>query len=196
MRYETRVVLNFQTDLKRNDFPEEFGLADYREKNRRDFPGMLGIGAEYRLSPQLTTEVDFNWYLQKDADWGQDPNGEDLSNLAGDCWSLGGTFAYQATDVLLLSIGTIYTQFEWEDMDAYYAELGAFEVLYTDNWHIGVGFAWKCRENVTFNLAVGQTLWEDETIEYVRAVDNGLPPVKVDTENSTTTIAFGFDFAF
>lgn len=196
MRYETRVVLNFHTDVKRNDFPDEFELIECYEKNRRDFPGMVGIGAEYRLSEKLTTEVDFNWYMQKDADWGQSSQGEDLSDLAGDCWSLGGTFAYQLNDYLLVSVGTIYTKFEWDDIDAYYEEIGAFEVLYTDNWHLGAGFAWKIKENVTFNFAVGQTIWDDKTIEYVRAADNGLPPVDVETENSTTTVAFGFDLAF
>jgi len=196
MRYETRVVLNFHTDVKTNDFPDEFELVECYEKNRRDFPGMLGIGAEYRLSPQLTTEVDFNWYLQKDADWGQTSDGKDLSNLAGDCWSLGGTFAYQVNEEFLVSIGTIYTKFEWGDIDAYYEEIGAFEVLYTDNWHLGTGFAWKIDDGVTFNFAIGQTIWDDKTIEYVQAANNGLPAVEVETENATTTVAFGFDLAF
>ena len=196
MRYETRVVLNFHTDVKRNDFPDEFGLVECYEKNRRDFPGMLGIGAEYRFSPKLTTEIDFNWYLQKDADWGQSSTGKDLSNLAGDCWSLGGTFAYQITEDILFSLGTIYTKFEWGDIDAYYAEIGAFEVLYTDNWHLGTGFAWTIKEGVVFNFAVGQTIWDDQTIEFVQAANNGLPPVEVKTENATTTVAFGFDLAF
>jgi long-chain fatty acid transport protein len=196
MRYETRVVLNFHTNVKRNDFSDEFELVECYEKNRRDCPGMLGIGAEYRLSPQLTTEVDFNWYLQKEADWGQTSDGKDISNLAGDYWSLGGTFAYQVSEDILVSIGTIYTQFEWGDIDAYYEKLGEFEVLYTDNWYIGTGFAWEIKENVTFNFAVGQAIWDDKTIEYVQVANNGLPPVEVKTENATTTVAFGFDLAF
>ncbi|MEZ4567508.1 MAG: hypothetical protein R2860_11310 [Desulfobacterales bacterium] len=32
MRYETRVVLNFHTDVKRNDFSDEFGLVECYEK--------------------------------------------------------------------------------------------------------------------------------------------------------------------
>jgi len=196
LRYESRVVLNFHTDVKQNDFPKEFELIECYEKNRRDFPAMFGIGAEYRLSPNLTTEVDFNWYFQEDADWGKASTGEDLSDLAGDCWSLGGTFGYQVTDSFLLSIGTIYTKFEWNDMARYYEEIGAFEVLYTDNWHIGTGFAWEFQKGVKFNFAIGQTIWDDETIEYVRAADNGFSPVMVKTENSTTTIACGFDMAF
>ncbi len=196
LRYESRVKLDFKTDLKQNDFPEEFGLADYREKNRRDFPAMFGIGAEYRLSPKLSTELDFNWYFQEDANWGKFDDGSDISDHAGDCWSLGGTFAYQVNETFLVSIGTIYTKFEWNDIAAYYQEIGAFEVLYTDNWHIGTGFAWKIKENVTFNFAVGQTIWEDKTIAYLQAENNGLPPVDVKTENATTTVAFGFDLAF
>ena len=196
LRYESRVKLDFETDLKRNDFPEEFGLAQCYEKKRRDFPAMFGIGAEYRFSPKMTAEIDFNWYFQEDADWGKSSRGEDLSDLAGDAWSLGGTVAYQMTADFMVSIGTIYTKFEWNDIDAYYEEIGAFEVLYTDNWHLGAGFAWKIMNGVTFNFGVGQTIWDDETIEYVRAADNGLPPVMVETENSTTTVAFGFDLSF
>jgi long-chain fatty acid transport protein len=171
-------------------------LADYKEKNRRDFPAMCGIGAEYQLTPQLTTEVDFNWYFQKNADWGKFDDGSDIADQAGDCWSLGGTFGYQVNDTLLVSIGTIYTDFEWDNIAAYYQEIGAFEVLYTDNWHIGTGFAWKIKENVTFNFAVGQTIWDDKTIEYLQAANAGLPSFDVKTENKTTTVAFGFDLAF
>jgi long-chain fatty acid transport protein len=196
LRYETRVKLDFEMDLKQNDFPEELDLADCTKKERRDLPAMFGIGTEYRLCPDLTAEVDFNWYFQKDADWGKASNGEDLSDTAGDCWAVGGAFNYQASEKWLLSIGTVYTEFDWDDIDRYYETFGAFETLYTDNWYIGTGFAWKVYDYLTFNFAVGQAIWENETIEYVRAADNGLPPVDVKTENATTVIAFGFDMVY
>ncbi|MEZ4580006.1 MAG: hypothetical protein R2875_18905, partial [Desulfobacterales bacterium] len=179
MRYETRVVLNFHTDVKRNDFPDEFGLVECYEKNRRDFPGMLGIGAEYRFSPKLTTEVDFNWYLQK--------------MLTGDNHQPAKTF--QSGRGLLESRGHIclsdhrgypvqsWHYFEiWGDIDAYYAEIGAFEVLYTDNWHLRDRICLDNQERVVFNFAVGQTIWDDQTIEFVQAANNGLPPVEVKAE--------------
>ncbi|RJP91607.1 MAG: hypothetical protein C4518_07800 [Desulfobacteraceae bacterium] len=196
LRYETRVVLDFETDLKQNDFPEEFGLAEYKDKNRRDFPAMFGIGLEYRISPKWTTEFDYNMYFQEDADWGKTSTGEDLADLAGECWSLGGTAGYQVNERFKVSIGTIYTKFEWNDMDRYYETIGAFETLYTDNWHLGTGFAWEFRDGVTCNFALGRTFWKDETINFVRATDNGLPPVSVDTENATTIVALGFDLSF
>jgi long-chain fatty acid transport protein len=196
LRYESRVHLDFETDLKRNDFPQEFELVNCQEKQRRDLPAMAGIGAEYRFCPEWSAELDFNWYFQEEADWGDASTGQDLSDLAGDCWALGGAFGYQVCDDLLVSIGTIYTKFEWDDMDRYYETIGAFEVLYTDNWYIGTGFAWEFYKDVKLNLAIGQTFWEDADIEYVRAADNGLPPVMVDTENATTIVAFSVDMAY
>ncbi len=195
MRYESEVELDFKTDLNRNDFDPAFDLADYNEKNRRDFPAMFGIGGEYRLNDKLTAEADFNWYFQKQADWGKSSTGKDLSDLAGDCWSMGGTVGYQLNDKLLLSVGTLYTKFEWDDIDAYYETIGAFEALYTDNWHIGAGFAYSIHKNIKLNFALGRTIWDDETIEYVQAANNGLPAVQCDTENATTTIAFGIDIS-
>lgn len=195
MRYESEVELDFKTDLNRNDFDPAFDLADYNEKNRRDFPAMFGIGGEYRLNDQLTAEADFNWYFQKQADWGKSSTGKDLSDLAGDCWSMGGTVGYQLNDKLLLSVGTLYTKFEWGDIDDYYETIGAFEALYTDNWHFGAGFAYSIHENIKLNFALGRTIWDDETIEYVQAANNGLPVVQCDTENATTTIAFGIDIS-
>jgi len=196
LRYESKVVLDFKTDLDRNDFPEEFDLVNCHETQSRDLPAMAGIGLEYRICPKLTSEVDFNYYFQEDADWGKSSQGKDLSDLAGDCWGVGGALGYQLYDNFVVSIGTIYTQFDWGNMDDYYETIGAFEVLYTDNWFIGTGFAWKFQKNLTLNFSVGQTIWEDETIEYVRAADNGFSPVDVDTENATTTVAYSLDMAF
>ena len=119
---------------------------------------MSDIGAECQLTPQLTTEPDFNWYFQTNAERGQSDEVSDIADQAGDCWSLGGTFGYQVKDECLVSIGTIYTDFEWDNIAAYYQEIGAFEVLYTENWHIGTGFAWQINENVTFNFSVGQPI--------------------------------------
>lgn len=195
LRYESEVQLDFKTDLNRNDFNPAFGLADYNEKNRRDFPAMFGIGSEYKINDKLKAEADFNWYFQKDADWGKSSTGADLANLAGDCWSLGGTVSYQLNDKLMVSAGTIYTKFEWDDIDDYYETIGAFEALYTDNWHLGAGFAYEVKENIKLNFALGRTIWDDATIDYVQATNNGMSAVEVDTENATTIIAFGIDIS-
>ncbi|MEZ4567507.1 MAG: hypothetical protein R2860_11305 [Desulfobacterales bacterium] len=67
--------------------------------------------------------------------------------------------------------------------------------MYTDNWHLGTDLPRQSKKGL-FNFAVGQTIWDDQTIEFVQAANNGLPPVEVKLENATTTVAFGFDLAF
>jgi long-chain fatty acid transport protein len=64
LRYESKVKLDFETDLDKNDFPDELGLVNCNEKERRDLPAMFGVGAEYAFCPELKAELDFNWYFQ------------------------------------------------------------------------------------------------------------------------------------
>ncbi|BCS96994.1 long-chain fatty acid outer membrane transporter [Desulfoluna limicola] len=189
LNYQTRVKLDFETDVNRDDL----GMFTEGEKNRRDFPAFLGLGAGYDISEKLYTEVNWSYWFQKDADWGEDGAGRDISDMAGDAWSAGATLAYKVTPTFQVSGGTTYTKFEWDDINGYYnANLGSIEVLYSDNWHVGVGCAWEFKENFKLNLSVAQTIWDDETI--AQNVDPGT--VDVETENETTVIAIGLDMAF
>jgi long-subunit fatty acid transport protein len=77
-------------------------------------------------------------------------------------------------------------------MDAYYeANLGSYEVLYTDNWHIGCGIAYTFKNNVTLNLALARTIWDDADL-----TNSQLPGVKIKTNNETTIIALGVNVGF
>lgn len=187
--YQSRVKLDFETDVKRDDL----NMFVDGEKNRRDFPAFLGIGAGYDLTDDLYFEVNGSYWFQKDAEWGTDDSGRDISDMAGDAWSLGATLAYKITPTFQVSGGTTFTKFEWDDINGYYnANLGSIEVLYSDNWHVGVGCAWEFMENIKVNLSVAKTLWDDETID--QAFGAGTTPV--DTQNDTTVIAVGLDMAF
>lgn len=196
MRYETRVSLTFETEVNRNDFPKEFGLAEYKGRSKRDFPAAAGIGLSYQLTPELTGAADVTYYFQKNADWGYTDNGRDIADLAGDCWGAGVGLAYQLTESLEVSTGALFTKFDWRDLDAYYQSLGAFEVLYTDNWNFSLGCAYKIREGLKLNLGVAYTLWDDQNVQYRLAAANGFQAAEVSTENSTVTLAVGFDAAF
>ncbi|MFZ5573418.1 MAG: OmpP1/FadL family transporter [Thermodesulfobacteriota bacterium] len=196
MRYESSVPLTFETEVNCNDFPQELGLAEYKDRNRRDFPGAFGVGAAYQMTPKLTGEVDFTYYLQQQANWGYTDDGESVADMAGDCWGLGAGLAYQLTEKLQLSTGALFTKFEWDDIHGYYQTPGAFETLYSDNWNLGIGCAYEIRKGLKLNLGAAYTLWEDETIAYSLAAENGLGDVQVDTHNSTLTLAIGIDAAF
>ncbi len=196
LRYETRIELDFETEVNRNDFPQEFQLAVDNAKNRRDFPASFGLGVAYDVNPKLKLEYDYTYYFQDDADWGKNEAGEDLSDLAGETWSMGVTAAYQHTPKLLLSVGAIYTYFNWNNIDNYYQTLGAFEVLYWNNWNFGTGFAYQINPKIKFNFGISWTIWEDKTIDFKRGENLGLGRATVNTENSSGTIAFGIDVAF
>lgn len=185
---ETPVKLDLKTDIRGGDnVSESAGVSD-GEKNRRDFPGMIGLGASYQVTPELRCEGNFNYWFQKAADWGKTPENKDISNFAGDCWSIGAATAYKPMPKLEVSGGLLYTKLAFDDIDAYYnANNGAFEVLYSDNLNIGLGIAHEVLPGLKLNIGTSCTLWKDETIT--------TPIGKVDTENQTWIVAFGIDYS-
>jgi long-chain fatty acid transport protein len=183
-RYESKVELDFKTDQKQDDF----GLTVDGEKHRRDFPAMAGMGIGYSLTPAWTIEADFSWYFQKQADWGKSDSGDSYATLAGDCVSYGATTAYAVTPRFQLSAGLLYTDFLFKDIDAYYTNLGSFEVGISDNLNLAVGCAVELSEAMKLNLAAGYTLWDDETIT---VPETG---IMVTTQNTSYAFALGLNF--
>jgi long-chain fatty acid transport protein len=189
LHYESRVKLDLKTDIKGGDnISETAGLYADGEKNRRDFPGMVGMGASYQFTPEFRGELDANYWFQKAANWGKASDGRDISRHAGDCWGIGITGVYQVSPELDVSAGTLYTLFRWDDIDAYYnANPGSFEVQYSDNVNLGAGFGYKVLPGLKLNCGLNYTWWKDESIV--------TPIGKVDMKNSTFIFAVGFDYS-
>lgn len=194
LRYESRVSLNFKDDVNGSDnISQDIDLFVDGDRNRRDFPAMIGFGASYQVTPELRGEADFNYFFQEAADWGRSDTGRDISDMAGDVWSWGLSAAYLATRELEVSAGFLYTDHLWDDMDGYFqSATGAIETLYSDNWNLSTGVGYLIRPGIKVNLGVAFTIWEDETI----FIDAGPLTIPVRTENSTTTVAAGVDLAF
>jgi long-chain fatty acid transport protein len=193
MQYQSKVGLDLKTSVGEDDIsPLGFNLFTDGEENPRDLPGMFGIGLGYDFSDKLYAEINYSYWFQKECDWGKDASGRDIADLAGDTQSAGITVSYRFIPALLASAGLTYTDFLWNDMDAYYeANLGSYEVLYTDNWHIGCGIAYTFKNNVTLNLALARTIWDDADL-----TNSQLPGVKIKTNNETTIIALGVNVGF
>jgi long-chain fatty acid transport protein len=188
LQYQSKVDLNLKTDINRDDL----GLFVDGERNRRDLPAVLGLGMGYRLTDALYTEINYSYWFQKDCNWGKDAGGRDIARMAGDAQSAGITASYRITPKLLASAGATYTDFRWNDINGYYeSNLGSYEVLYTDNWHLGCGIAWTLLDNVVMNLSLARTLWDDRDLD-----NSNLPGVTIHTENSTTIVAVGFNVGF
>ncbi len=188
LQYLSKVALDLETEVNRDDL----GMFVDGSESPRDLPGMLGLGLGYDFSDKLYGEINYSYWFQEEADWGSDDAGRDISGMAGDTQSFGITASYKFTPTLLASVGTTYTDFMWNDIDGYYqASMGSYEVLYTDNWHLGCGVAYEFRENMKVNLAFGWTIWDDKDL-----TNTMLPGTTIETENATTTIGIGFNLGF
>ena len=158
--YESRVKLDFETSVTQDDL----GLTVDGAKSRRDLPAVLYLGAGYRWTGKLQMLVDFNYYFQKAADWGLATEGLGWSKVAGDCWAAGIGFAYDLTDRVKVSAGTVFTKFLFDDKPLYYTRLGEFEAPKGDNWNNGVGVAIKAAKGLTLNAALGGTFWKKTSV--------------------------------
>lgn len=191
IHYESKVKLELETDIIKDSF---YGMIiSQGDKNRRDLPAMLGIGVSYHITSHLRAEADFNYFFQKQADWGITSAGELekailSAKAAGDCYSLGACLAYQVNPKLQLSGGFLYTVFDFKDMAGYFTNLGAFEVLYSDNCNLGAGFCYALTNKIKLNAGVSTTIWKDETIKALAAY-----PLDIDvqTANKTFVLALG-----
>lgn len=191
IHYESKVKLELETDIIKDSF---YGMIiSQGDKNRRDLPAMLGIGVSYHITSHLRAEADFNYFFQKQADWGITSAGELekailSAKAAGDCYSLGACLAYQVNPKLQLSGGFLYTVFDFKDMAGYFTNLGAFEVLYSDNCNLGAGFCYALTNKIKLNAGVSTTIWKDETIKALAAY-----PLDIDvqTANKTFALALG-----
>lgn len=195
IRYETKVSLEFETEIIRDDFAG--ALVQDGDKRQRDFPAMFGIGAAYRFCEKLTLELDFNYYFQEQADWDEVllPTGiSKYADMAGDCYGLGGALLYRVNPKFLVSSGLIYTRFLFNDMDGYYTNLGAVEVQYYDNVNVGAGLAYEIAPGVKLNLGVSYNNWDDpQVIQVLAAFPFDFP---VELKNGGLAVAIGLDVAF
>ncbi|MCX6583864.1 MAG: hypothetical protein NT166_27120 [Candidatus Aminicenantes bacterium] len=193
IRYETKVKLELTADIITDSF--EGMLISQGDKSRRDLPAMLGVGVSYDITDNLRAEADFNYFFQKQADWGTliTPLGElEYAKMAGDCYSMGACLAYRVNPKFQVSTGFLYTVFDFRDMAGYFTTVGAFEVLYSDNCNLGAGFSYALTDKVKLNVGMSTTIWKDETIKALAAYPLDLD---VKTTNKTFAFAIGADIS-
>jgi len=185
IRYETITKMEFETDVNRDDL----GMFTPGEKNSNDIPAVFAMGVLYAFTPEFSLEADFTYFFQEQADWGKDDTtGADYAKSAGDAFTVGLAAVFKLKPAITLSGGITYSKFLWEDMDAYYAKLGSFETIFSDNYAIIIGGAFEITEGVKINMGYNFTWWDDETITY-----NGL---EVKTRYTAHVIAIGADCSF
>lgn len=193
VRYESKVNLDFETELIKDDF----GFTTDGEKSRRDFPAVLGTGISYSINEKFKTLVDFNYYFQKQANWGKtfvvDSEVEN-SELAGDASTYSISFEYRFTPKFLISLGGTYSLFNFENIEGYYANLGAFETVPGNNFAISTGFAYNATEKIRINAGFTKGIYEKD--KKIAAMNFYPLATDVTVNNSISSFAIGVDFLF
>lgn len=191
IHYETKVKLEFEAKDNKGTFQlEEDGV-----KSRRDLPAVLNTGATYSITEKLTGGIDFNYYFQTDADWGeiQDPNtGEFVkaAEAAGDAYAANLGFTYQMDEKLELSAGCSYTAFMIDDIELYYTLMGNYEALKYSNLNVGIGGGYYLTKNIQLDLGISRTFWKD------REINSPFLETPVNVADKAYVIAIGLDFRF
>ena len=151
VRFETKTKLDFETDLKNDDTG---GLAGYvdGDKEREDLPGLLGIGASYKITPEFKMDLSYTYYLEKSAKW------EGRLKNAGNSWDLALGAEYAFSPALKASLGYMMTKcsIKPEEMQAEAAELDANS--------IAAGVAWNPIEKMTLNFGILKVFYDSETL--------------------------------
>lgn len=195
IHYETKVKLEFEVDDNKGTVKTLFPDG---KKSDRDLPAALYTGVSYRISDKFTTALDFNYYFQKNAEWGDttDPStGEtkETSELAGNCYHVALGMNYQLLPKLQLSAGCKYIHFDYNNQKAYYTQMGAYEAVKYDNFNVGLGAGYSVTENIQIDLGIGRTFWKDKTINRPTSPTTNVP---VDIKNSSYVLALGVDLKF
>jgi long-chain fatty acid transport protein len=188
IHYETKVKLDFKADVKEGTYE----LVEDGSKSRRDLPAVLNTGISYNITDNFIAAADFNWYFQKNADWGTmtDPRNaheKEVSKVAGDVYTANLGFFYRINK-LQLSAGGSYTAFKYDDMELYYTNMGVYETIKYDNLSIGLGTGYKVSEKVEIDLGIARTIWKDKTVQSI------LGNIPVELEDKSYVIALGVDF--
>lgn len=165
VHYETKVKLDFES----SDNSGSYELWPNGSKNRRDLPAVLCTGASYKITDKFSAAADFNYYFQKKADWGTISSIYDASDVAGNCYTAGLGFSFDATTALQLNLGCKYTAFLYDDKELYYTKMGLYEVVKYNNVNLGIGASYRLNERFQIDLGAGRTFWKDSEIKSLGA---------------------------
>lgn len=193
IRYESKVGLEFETDQVKDDF----GFTTDGEKTNRDFPAVLGMGISYSLTEKLKTSADFNYYFQKNADWGKTLVLDELiptSELAGNASTYALSFEYTFSPKFLISMGGVYSLFNFQNIEGYYMNIGAFETVPSNNFAISTGFAYNATEKIRINFGFTQGIYAKD--KKIQALNFYPMETDVTVNNSISSIGIGVDFTF
>jgi long-chain fatty acid transport protein len=148
IRYEFNTKLEFENDTTQDDV----GLFPDGAKSRNDIPGILALGVEYSLMPELRAMVSLHLFFDKGANW---EGREDL--VDSNSYDIAFGLEYDITDTILISGGYLYTQVSLTD--DYLNDL-SYEL---DSQALGFGGRIKITPKMDLDLGVIYVTYSDDS---------------------------------
>lgn len=148
-KYEFKTQIRMKNESTVNEASEIAAVNKFRdgEKVNEDSPALLTVGAQWKPIDEVSLNLGWHHYFDKDANWYN--NSQDLLRhntnefLAGVEWDI--------TPKLNVSCGGQLTRYGLDD--AYMNDMS----FVVNSYSIGLGFSYKVRENVTLSAAYFQT---------------------------------------
>ena len=156
-KYEFKTQIRMKNESTVNEASEIAAVNRFRdgEKINEDAPALLTLGAQWKPIDEVSLNLGWHHYFDKDANWYN--NTQDLLRrntneyLAGVEWDV--------SDRLNVSIGGQLTRYGLTDE---YMNDISFVV---NSYSLGFGFSYKVRENITLSAAYFQTNYDKYTRE-------------------------------
>ena len=188
LKYETIVKLDWDTavDNDSGSVGKVILAANGRVDGQtyaRDLPALLALGAEYKISPQLTLAPSFTYYFERDADMGSQN-----AKVDKDSYDIGLAARYQINEAWSATLGYMYT-----DVGIDADDFGIIEKMNPplDCHTLNLGGRYKMNEKWQFTMGLMASFYVDDT---ARADAKGNP--KTTYEKTVTTLAIGLNYTF
>jgi long-chain fatty acid transport protein len=177
MRYETKTNIDLKAEVPLGlGTPILAGLGIINGvESPRDLPALLGLGASYRITPKLRTEVNLTYYFNENADW----NGAE--DYVDNGYDVGITLEYIFNEKLTGSVGYMFTSL---GMDPEYMLPENPEL---DANTLGAGIAYAFSEKFRTNFSIGNTFYAD---------DSFVAPPPIEYKKNVFFMALGLEYRF
>ena len=191
IRYETKTKLDFKYTVKTDTYSGPYGLPPLLAAQgirtgateRRDLPGLLGLGAGFKITPKLRLDTTLTYYFQESADWNRAEDNVDNGFDAG--FSL----EYLFSDKLKGSAGYMYTDtgIDAKDMTKENPQLSANT--------LGTGVAYKYTPNLDLNFSIGKVFYKSDAYIHTPPAP-ATTPTYVDFDKDIVFLSFGIQYKF
>lgn len=187
IKYEmlTKIELTNETKV------DETGLFPEGGKSRSDMPAMLSLGASYPVTKKLVASLGFNYYFDKNADYGKkDSLGKFVSNdvlIDKNFFEAAIGLEYNFTEKFLLSGGFLLARTGVSE--AYQSDLS-----YSNSSNsVAFGGQYKISPAIGINLGALYTMYDTNSKTFSHKLGTNYIPVTEDYTKATWLVALGLD---